>query len=356
MPIRFGLIGYGFAARTFHLPLIQATPGLEVTIVSTSRADEVAQALPGVMAVKEPTEILRSDAVDAVVVATPHDSHASWATAALQAGKHVVVEKPFALAVGEARALTAMAAARGRLLSAFHNRRWDSDFLSVASAIRAGRIGRPIHFESHFDRYRPQVRQRWREQPGPAGGIWYDLAPHLIDQALQLFGLPSAVEANIATLRTGASAPDWAHAVLSYPAHRVIIHASMVAAGGSPRFTIHGDQGSLIKKSLDRQEAQLSAGMVPGAKGWGEDSDPLQIWNSDGRWEELPALAGDQRHFYRGVLSAIRDGGANPVPGDEASAVVAVIEAGLRSAERGQSETASFSDAEHAAFSRLSTV
>jgi len=333
-PVRVGLIGFGYAGRVFHAPLIAATDGIDLVAVASSRADDVCKALGDIGVEATAQALIARDDIDLVVVASPNDSHAPLALAALAAGKHVVVEKPFALSLGEARELVAAAERAGRLLAVFHNRRWDSDFLSVKAAVARGDVGEVVHFESRFDRFRPLVRDRWRERAIPGGGIWYDLGPHLIDQALQLFGLPDAIEASLAVLRPGGQADDWAHAVLHYPDKRVILHASMLSAGGSARFTVHGTSGSLVKQGADQQEAQLLAGMVPGAPGWGEDDDRLMRYDGDGS-ATVATLPGDQRSFYRGIVSAMRGEGPNPVPPAEALAVMAVIEAGMRSsAER----------------------
>ncbi|VDA08080.1 scyllo-inositol 2-dehydrogenase (NADP(+)) [Klebsiella pneumoniae] len=198
----------------------------------------------------------------------PNATHAPLARLALNAGKHVVVDKPFTLDMQEARA-DRHGGEKQRLLSVFHNRRWDGDYLGIRQMIEQGTLGAVKHFESHFDRFRPEVRVRWREQNVPGSGLWFDLGPHLIDQALQLFGLPQSVQGNIATLRDGAEINDWAHVVLNYPAHKVILHCSMLVAGGSSRFTVHGDKGSVIKARADQQESQLLAGVVPGSAGWG---------------------------------------------------------------------------------------
>ncbi|ONF95454.1 oxidoreductase [Sphingomonas jeddahensis] len=327
-PVRVGLIGYGYAGRVFHAPLIAASDGIELIAVASSRPEAVRESFAGVAVEPTPAGLIARDDIDLIVIASPNDSHAPLARAALQAGKHVVVDKPFALSLDEARSVCAAAERAGRLLAVFHNRRWDSDFLSVRAAIERGDAGQVAHFESHFDRFRPEVRDRWRERAGGGGGIWYDLGPHLIDQALQLFGLPDVVEASLAALRPGANADDWAHAVLHYPDRRVILHASMLAAGGSARFIAHGTDGSLVKQRGDQQEAQLLAGMVPGAAGWGEDNDPLRLYRADD-CRTLPLVAGDQRTFYCGVAHAISGTGPNPVPPIEALAVMAVIEAGL---------------------------
>lgn len=335
LPIRVGLIGLGYAGRTFHVPLIGATEGMAITAVASSQPDVAAALLPDAAVVGTAAELVARDDVDVVVVASPNDSHAPLALAALNAGKHVVVEKPFALSLEEARAVAEAAARAGRLLAVFHNRRWDSDFLSVQVAIASGAIGDVVHFESHFDRFRPAVRDRWRERAGGGGGIWYDLGPHLVDQALLLFGMPERVEASLAALRPGASADDWAHVVLHYPDKRIVLHASMLVAGGSARFAVHGTGGSLVKQRGDQQEAQLLAGMVPGAPGWGEDDDPLML--HDGECSRaLSLVPGDQRQFYRALAAAIRGEGHNPVLPEQALGVMAVIEAAIRSADEGR--------------------
>ena len=283
-PVRVALIGYGFVGKTFHAPLIMATPGMELTCVVSSRPDAVHADLPDVIVVEDQQA---APEVGLVVIAAPNALHAPLAADALRAGRNVVVDKPFTLDVDEARSLRALAARHDRLLSVFHNRRWDSDFLGVRQVIESGRLGEVVQFESHFDRFRPEVRDRWRERSEPGGGLWFDLGPHLIDQALQLFGLPQAVTAGIAVLRPGGSADDWAHVVLSYERLRVILHASMVTAGGTARFTVHGTGGSLLKQHLDRQEDQLKAGMRPGDLGWGVDDDPFVLYLGDGSREAV---------------------------------------------------------------------
>ncbi|MQS00002.1 oxidoreductase [Gluconobacter aidae] len=231
-PIRVALIGYGFVGKTFHAPLLAAEPRLELTTVASSNAQKVHADFPDVTVINDPLEAISYPDIDLVVIATPNESHAPLARAALQAGKHVVIDKPFTIDTAEARDLIALAKTHDRLLSVFHNRRWDSDFLSVRDLIESDEIGSVAHFESHIDRYRPEVRDRWRERSSIGSGIWFDLGPHLIDQALQLFGLPQQVQASLACLRTGAMTDDWAHALLHYENCQIILHASMLVAGG----------------------------------------------------------------------------------------------------------------------------
>ncbi|HEY5857255.1 MAG TPA: oxidoreductase [Aldersonia sp.] len=346
-PVRVALIGYGFVGKTFHAPLITATPGMELTCVVSSRPDAVHADLPDVAVVDDQQA---AQGVDLVVVAAPNAMHAPLAADAMRAGRHVVVDKPFTLDVDEARSLRALAAQHDRLLSVFHNRRWDSDFLGVEQVIESGRLGEVVQFESHFDRFRPEVRDRWRERSEPGGGLWFDLGPHLIDQALQLFGLPQSVTAGIAVLRPGGSADDWAHVLLSYEHLRVILHASMVTAGGTARFTVHGTSGSLVKQHLDPQEDQLKAGMRPRDPGWGVDDDPFVLYLGDGSREELPAPIGDQGRYYAGIRDAVLGIAPTPVTSAQALAVMAVVEAGLVSAHEGRSVELELTDDERDAF------
>lgn len=335
-PLRVSLVGYGFAGRTFHAPLVRAVPGLSLELIGSRDAGKVHADLPDVEVIDDPLRAATDSRADLVVIATPNDSHVPLARAALRAGRHVVVDKPFTLALADARELAALAQAQGRLLSVFHNRRWDSDFLAVTQAIADGLVGEPVHLESHFDRFRPQPRARWRELPGPGSGVLWDLGPHLIDQALQLFGRPDTVLASLATQRDGAGADDWAHVVLGFGPRRAILHAGMLAAGGSARFVVHGTRGSVVKRDADPQEAQLLAGVRPGDPGWGVDADPLVVHDGAGGTRHVPAPHGDQSRYYAGIDAALRGRAPNPVPPAEAIAVMAVLEAALTSAREGR--------------------
>lgn len=351
MPLRVALVGYGFAGRTFHAPLLSRVPGLHLHTVVSGDAGKVHADLAGVRVLGRPEQAFADDAIDLVVIATPNDTHAPLARAALDAGRNVVVDKPFTTTLPEARALAALAQARDRLLSVFHNRRWDSDFLGVRQAIADGLVGDVAHLESHFDRFRPQVRARWREQSGAGGGLWWDLGPHLVDQALQLFGLPDSVQASFAAQRDGAQAVDWAHVVLAWGARRAVLHGSMLVAGGSARFTVHGSRGSLVKPRIDPQEAQLLRGMRPGDPGWGEDDDALLLYDdSDAPAVALPTLSGDQRAYYVAVRDALLGRGENPVTPLQAIAVMAVLEAAEASAREGRALPLALTDAERAAW------
>ncbi|MFT8736712.1 MAG: oxidoreductase [Zymomonas mobilis] len=350
--IKVGLIGYGFVGKTFHAPLINAVDGLELAAIVSSHPEIVREDLPDVSVYPDIDIMLSNSNVDLVVIATPNDTHKPLAERAILAGRHVVVDKPFTLTTDDARYLADLAARESKLLSVFQNRRWDSDFLGVKQVIEDGLVGELAQFESHFDRFRPAVRQRWREEAVPGGGLWYDLAPHMVDQALQLFGLPDNVQASFAAQRSGAKTTDWVHVILSYGEKRVILQGSMLVAGGTARFTLHGDKGSLIKQHPDQQEAQLRAGMKPNCEDWGKDNDPLVFWDADGKSHHYPTPSGDQTEYYREIYTALINGYANPVTPIQAIAVMAVIEAAILSNQSGERIAPDLTDIEKRAFEK----
>jgi len=335
--INVGLVGYGFASQTFHAPLIQATEGLDLVAVSSSDAAKVQASLPHVEVEAQALALCKRSDIDLIVIPTPNDTHFSLAKAALSAGKHVVVDKPFTVTLSEGKSLKKLADEKECLLSVFHNRRWDSDFLTIKALLDAGTLGRVVNVESHFDRFRPEVRDRWREKATPGGGIWYDLGPHLLDQACELFGMPQAILLELGALRDGAKADDDFLALLDYESFRVTLAAGTLVADPTPRFRIHGTQGSFVKYGLDPQEDRLKAGEVPTAK-WGEDSQHGMLTLREGGDEnaplvrrEFPTLPGDYLAYYQGIAAAIRDHAPLPVNVDDALRSMALLEAGLDS-------------------------
>jgi len=344
------LVGYGYVSRVFHAPFIDSLPEWNLYGIVSSRADEVRADHPDCRVYDDPQAAFADPAIDLVVIATPNDTHFPLARAALAAGKHVLLEKPFALSLDEARQIIATAEHHGRELCVFHNRRWDSDFLTIRAALAQGVIGQVRHFESTIDRFRPQVRDRWREGKGAGAGVLFDIGPHLVDQALQIFGLPEQVQASIALQRDGALSDDWAHIILEYGPTRVILHTGSLAAGGAVRFRVHGTGGTLIKTLGDPQEGQLRAGMKPGEKDWGQDPDRLQIHTDETSFHETDALPGDQRELYRRLARALSGEGANPIRPVEALAVMAVIEAAAQSAREKRAVPLPLTEEEKAAY------
>jgi predicted dehydrogenase len=339
--LKVGLIGYGYAGKTFHAPLVAAVPGLELAAVASSDAAKVHADWPQVAVHATPAELIARDDLDLVVIATPNDTHHALARAALVAGRNVVVDKPFAVTLDEARDLVGLARERGRLLSVFHNRRWDADFLTLERLVGEGALGRVVEMESRFERWRPEVRARWREGAGPGAGLWLDLGPHLMDQALQLFGPPQALTLVRERTREGALADDWFRATLRYDRLQVHLQASMLAADVAPRFVVRGTRASFVKHGLDVQEDALKAGARPGwpaAADWGRDPGPATIVTRDGDAPpvETPVALelGTQMAYFAAVAAAIRGEGPNPVPPEQALAVMALIELGLASADQ----------------------
>jgi predicted dehydrogenase len=350
-PVRVGLIGYGYAGKTFHAPLIQAVTGLELTVVGSSKGDAVLADLPSVTVCSNMESVATHPEVDLLVIASPNESHYPLAAAALHAGKHVVVDKPFTVKVEDARCLVQLAEERKRLLSVFHNRRWDSEVLAAKAMLKSGLLGEISHFETHIDRFRPQVRQRWREQAGPGAGLWFDLGPHLIDQALHLFGLPETVNASFAVLRKGGETDDWAHIQLNYKTLRVILHTSLLVSGGVPRSMLHGTLGSWVKFGADVQEKQLASGVGPCSPGFGDDPDPGIFYGGvTGKQTKIPAPAANQAEYYVGIREALWDRQPNPVPAEQASAVMSILDTSFQSGAEGRVLQLDLTDKERAAF------
>lgn len=339
--INVALIGYGLAGETFHAPLIAATPGLRLRYIASSDPAKVRKTWPKVDVVAY-QEVFTTADIDLVVIATPNVTHFELAQRALNSGKHVVVDKPFTTTVKEAEKLIACAKRQRRLLSVFQSRRWDADFLTLRKLLAERSLGEVMYFESRYDRFRPEVKKRWRELPGPASGTWYDLGAHLADQALQLFGAPDSIYADLAMQRAGAKAVDYFHVLLKYGKRRVVLHGSSLVVANSPRFFVHGTHGSYVKHGLDTQECLLKAGKTPGSAGWG--NDPLAgvlFVEHDGKMKSsfIPNLAGNYLGYYEGLRDAILKRGANPVPAEQALQVMKVLELATRSSEQGREMT-----------------
>lgn len=336
--LKVGLLGYGFAGATFHAPLIGYSGRTEVSAIASSQTEAAAKAWPQARIVADLDGLLADSAIECIVIATPNDTHFEFARRVLAAGKHVVVDKPVTLSAAEARALARMAADSKLLLAPFHNRRWDGDFRTLQLLVASGRLGHITHFESHFDRFRPLVRQRWRENALTGGGLLYDLGPHLIDQALTLFGAPQSVNATIGAYREHAQADDYVHLQLGYPDKQVVLHASALSALEAPRFVVHGRRGSYLKSGLDSQEDQLKAGLRPGQPGWAKNPPGLirEVEGELDRRGELATLDGAYEEFYRALAASVQDGAPFPVAADAAVSVAEILELARRSADEGR--------------------
>jgi predicted dehydrogenase len=330
--IGVGLIGYGLAGRAFHAPYVQATPGMTLRAVVSRDPAKVHADLPEIDVAPDVAALLARDDLDLVIVASPDELHAEHALAVLGSGRHVLIDKPFATSLADARRIAAEGEARDRIVTVFQNRRWDADFLTLRRLIAEGALGEIVELESRFDRFRPTPAQVWKE--ARPGGPWLDLGPHLVDQALVLFGRPIAVSADLATLRPGAPAADYVSATLRYETVRVHLHASKLVAAHGLRFAAHGTRGSWTKQGTDVQESKTVAGNAPSGEDWGIDPVPGLLFRPEDGPEPrtIPNEAGDYRTFWRELAGAIRGSSPNPVPASAGIAVMEVLDAGLRSA------------------------
>jgi len=337
MPVNVALFGYGLAGAVFHAPLIAAEPRMRLTRVVSSRKEEVARSFPDAIVSRDAEAAMADGSVDLVVIATPNESHAQLARDALLAGKHVVVDKPFVVDFADGSDLIEIARERNRMLTVFHNRRWDGDFLTVARLLAEGRLGEIALAEFRWDRFRPEIKQGWREVPRDGAGLLADLGPHLIDQALQLFGQPDAVEGDVTCQRPAGLVDDYFEITLHYGAKRVILSAASLIAAARPRFALHGTKGSFVKYGIDPQEETLRAGGKPGDPTYGIDAPENYgtLTTGTGR-SSIPTETGNWRAFYERVADAILDGAPPPVEPAEALAGLSIIERVRRSARDGR--------------------
>lgn len=340
MAVRVGLIGYGLAGSVFHAPLFPAA-GLELTAVVSSRVEQIKADYPDAKIYAAPSDLFADEDIDLVVIAAPSDQHAPLLMAALAAGKHVVSDKPFTATVAEADAVIAASENANRIASCFQNRRWDSDFLTLCKLVAEGRLGEITSYRAHFEFYRPNVTEAWRDYAAPARGIHYDLGAHLIDQALVLFGTPDWVSADITVQRPGGRVEDGFHIRMGKGKKRIDLFSTYLAPDFSTRYAVHGSQGSFVKRHMDVQEAQLRSGMTPLDEGYGVE--PEDHWAEvtslvDGApvSRREPSVRGAHHLYYRGIREAIEQGTRPPVLAEEARETIRVIEAAKRSSDEGR--------------------
>ncbi|HET8677338.1 MAG TPA: Gfo/Idh/MocA family oxidoreductase, partial [Blastocatellia bacterium] len=259
-----GLIGYGMAGRTFHAPVIQSVPNLRLKKVVERHTNEARKRYPWVEVVPDATALLQDEEIDLVVIATPNISHFDVARQSLKANKHVVVEKPFTTTSGQAQELIDLARQQNKVISVNHNRRWDGDFQTVKKLLEGRLLGRLVEYESHYNRFRNYPRPNaWREEEGAGSGILFDLGSHLIDQAQVLFGVPQMITSDIRVQRDFAKINDSFELILHYDDLKVTLKAGMLVREQSPRFILHGTEGSFVKYGFDPQEEALKRGFVP---------------------------------------------------------------------------------------------
>ena len=339
-PIQTAILSIGMSGQVFHAPFVMVHPGFNFYAVWERSKNIAAEKYNGVTTYRTLEELLADSRVELVVVNTPNTTHYEYTKKALEAGKHVVVEKPFTVRSSEAAELDALAGKMHKKLSVYHNRRYDSDYRTIKRIFSEGWLGEVVEAEFHFDRYRAELSPKThKEMAEPGTGSLYDLGSHLIDQALQLFGMPDAVFADIEALRPGSQVDDYFELLLYYPKRRVRLKCSYLVREPLPGYILHGRQGSFIKAKTDVQEATLQAGVLPGTPGWGKEPEGekgLLHAERDGRpfREYVVSEQGNYMDYYQGVYDSIRNNRDVPVPAADGLAVIRIIEAAFESSRQ----------------------
>ncbi|WP_229236060.1 Gfo/Idh/MocA family oxidoreductase [Dyadobacter tibetensis] len=336
--INVGLVAFGLSGRYFHAPFLSTNPCFKLkTVVERSRneAQEFDETIENARSLEE---LLADDSIDLVFICTPNDTHFQYAMDCLENGKHVVIEKPFAATEAEARQLIALAEEKGLVLTAYQNRRWDSDFLTIQKLIQEDKLGDIIEFECRYDRYRTVVpTESWKEKKVPVGGNLYNLGPHLLDQALVLFGEPETVSAEIREVRPNSEIDDYFDIRLGYSDKVVIIKSSLMVYDNFLRYSIHGTKGSFIKGGLDPQEETLRKNILPTETPWGvEPEDRWGKLSSDEYTGTIESEAGNYALFYQNVYDAIVHGTELAVKPSEILRTTRIIDLAIKSSETKQ--------------------
>jgi predicted dehydrogenase len=332
--LNVGLVGFGFAGKVFHAPVIRAVEGLRLTTI-VQRSGEPDARYGAVDFVRDVDDLL-TRAIDLVVIATPNTSHHPIAKQCLLAGRHVVIDKPFATTLAEAEALVQLAATQRRILSVYQNRRYVADFVTLQQLLAEGALGRLVVYESHFDRFRPELKPlAWRERPEPGAGVWFDLGPHLLDQAFVLFGTPDAIGADIRIERDGAAVDDAFDVTLYYPHMRAVLRASLLAAAPGPSLAVYGTGGCFVKYGVDPQEAALKAGRTPAEPGWDVEAPALYgILTTPEGTRTVPSIPSSYARYYENIRDAIHGTAPLAVTPQQALDVMRGLELARASSER----------------------
>ena len=336
-PIRTALIGYGSVAEKMHAPLISVCPDLDFVSVVERNGNRCEEKFPNVRTFRSLDELLEADFADLICITTPNEFHFPMAKQCLLAGKHVVVDKPVTIFPHEAEELEQIAKEKNLICSVFHNRRYDGDFRTLQKLVSDQTLGKLVYLESHFDRFRPQVSENWREKNVPGNGITYDLGSHLIDQVVLLFGKPDSIYANIQKQRKNAVADDFFDISLYYSGFKARVTAGVLVNVPTPKFLLLGEKGSYQKFFLDVQEQAFKDGKRPEGDNWGVD--PEDRWGKlylENETKPLPTEKGDYRIFYQNVADAITQGTQLQVTLPQTVVVLKIIGASFLSSKEGR--------------------
>ncbi|GAB4025872.1 Gfo/Idh/MocA family oxidoreductase [Spirosoma gilvum] len=309
--VQVGLVGFGLSGRYFHTPFLTVNPRFHLKKIASSRPEAVRQFDSSIEWVATPEELFADPTIDLVFICSPNETHVAYARQALEQGKHVVVEKPFALTELEAIELLELAQQQGKLATAYQNRRWDSDFLTIKRLLAEGALGTLVDYECRYDRYTPVPpdSQSWKEQAGIGRGNLYNLGPHLLDQALHLFGAPETVQATVRILRPNSHVPDYFDIKLGYADKVVRLESSLMMYKNTLRYSLHGTEGSFLKGGLDPQEERLRTNRLPSDSALGiEPDDRWGTLYRDGKAEIIESEPGNYTPFYDNLYEVIVNG------------------------------------------------
>jgi scyllo-inositol 2-dehydrogenase (NADP+) len=340
-PISTAIVGFGISAKVFHAPFIDSLPQYKLSAFVERNREESQMAYPGTKLYRSFEEMISDPSIELVVITTPNATHFPYASAALKAGKHVVLEKPFTNTIEEGEELVQLAASSDTHLSVYHNRRYVSDFLTIKEILNQGLLGQVHEYVAHYDRYRAEARpQAWREHELPGSGILYDLGPHLIDQALHLFGWPQSITADIRKPRPHARVDDFFELWLDYGHLKVTLHAGMLVREMGPRYMIHGSEGSFIKYGEDPQEAALRAGQKPVGENWGKEEEQFNgllhtMHNGELIKKHVPTKAGSYALYYENLYRTIREGSPLLEKPEDGLNTIRIIDAAFKSSQKG---------------------
>jgi len=340
-PIKTGIASYGMSGLLFHAPLLHVHPGFEFMKVVERSYKGSKERYPDIKVVRSFEDLLEDENLELIVVNTPYITHYEYCKMALEAGKYVIVEKPFVMNTAQAENLLALSTKQNRLLSVFQNRRWDGDFMTVKKVIQEKLLGRLVSFESHFDRYRNFIQaDTWKEERNAGAEIVYNLGAHMIDQAYELFGMPNSVSADIGIQRTKGVVDDFYSIILRYDDIHATLKSSYMVREEGPRYSLHGTEGSFLKWGIDPQEEALKAGQYPDLPGWG--MEPEKLWgilNTDinglhftGRIETIP---GNYMAYYDSIYNAMRSGEELIVKPEHSLDLMRIIEGAIQSNQSG---------------------
>ncbi len=337
--INTALCSFGMSGWVFHAPFIHVHPGFNLYAIYERSKNLAQQKFPSIKTFRNLDEMLADKKVELVIVNTPNATHYDFAKKALLAGKHVVVEKPFTVEVPEGEELIDLAKQQNKILSVYHNRRWDSDFKSVKKIVEMNCLGNIVEAEFHFDRFKEELSpKQHKETPGPGAGVLYDLGSHLVDQALTLFGMPQAVFADIQIIRPVSQVDDYFELLLYYSNLRVRLRSTYLARETVPAFILHGSKGSFIKPRGDVQEAMLQKEVSPKTENWGIENENdwgLLHTQREGKIirSHIKSEQGSYMDFYNDLYAAIKNNTQAPVTGEDGLNVIKIIKAAFRSNE-----------------------